>query len=128
MPKSAVISENPTEGAVVHSGINGINEEQLKGFVAEIEAEDAKIEAIMEQAKKDCQPFVDHIKAIKKAAAEADIQKKPFAAKLRERKLLRKASSVTDKLSEDDMSKFEEISQKLRDFDMPNVMDLFSWS
>jgi hypothetical protein len=41
MPKSAKIPENPTEGATVHSTVNGINETLLKGYVNSIEEEEA---------------------------------------------------------------------------------------
>lgn len=94
---------------------NGINEAQLKGFVAEIEDEQAKIDEIMGNAAVACQPHVDQIKAIKKEAAEAGIPKKPLGAKLRERGLRHKADRCREVLSEEQQSVFDEISQKLDD-------------
>lgn len=115
MPKSAKISDNPTEGATIHYIHNGMNEALLKGYVNSIEEEAAKIAAIMEAAAKQCQPHLDEIKAIKKAAAENGIPKKPLSAKLAERKLLRKAEHVADGLSDDQKDIFAEISLKLGD-------------
>lgn len=115
MPKSAVISEDVTIGATVHAAVNGINEEKLKGYVRSIEEEQASIEAIKAKAAADCQPHIDQIKEIKKAAAENDIPKKPLSAKLRERSLLRKAENVADDLSEDQKEIFLEVSLKLGD-------------
>jgi SpoVK/Ycf46/Vps4 family AAA+-type ATPase len=118
MPKSAKIPDDPTEGAVVHVAVNGINELLLKGYVTSIEAQDAEIKAIMDAAAKACQPFIDEIKAIKKAAAVNMIPKKPLNAKLAERKLLRKAEGVTDALNDDQKEIFAEISAKLGDLPM----------
>jgi len=52
MPKSAVIDEDETKGAKVHfaAGENGINEALLKGYVAEIDDEQAKIDEIYAEA------------------------------------------------------------------------------
>jgi type IV secretory pathway VirJ component len=124
MPKSAKFDENDTTGtATIHSVVNGINEALLKGYVESIEGENAKIEAIMEKARADCQPFVDEIKAIKKAAAENDIPKAPLSAKLRERALKRKADGCRTKLNEDQQSIFDEISAKLGDLPLFQHLD-----
>jgi len=124
MPKSAKIPDDPTEGATVHAAINGINEESLKGFVRAVEEQQGAIDAIMAKAKQDCQPYRDEIKAIKKAAAEADIPKKPFSAKIRERTLRRKADTVDAALSDEHKTIFAEISLKLDD--MPQFAGLDS--
>ena len=116
MPKSAVIPSDPTEGAVVHSAINGINEVLLKGYVSAIESEDAKMEEIMRKAREACEPHITEIKEIKKKAATNGIPKGPLSAKMRERKFLRKADSVSDILTEEQKDIFEEISAKLGDF------------
>lgn len=124
MPKSAKFDENDTTGAaIIHDAVNGINEALLKGYVESIEGEDAKIEAIMRKAQADCQPHVDEIKAIKKAAAENDIPKKPLSAKLKERSLLRKAEGVTSALSDEQKSIFDEISAKLGDLPLFKHLD-----
>ena len=94
---------------------NGINEGQLKQFVAEIDDEQAAIDEIMRNAQTACQPHLDRIKEIKKEAAEAGIAKKPLTAKLRERGLRRKADACRETLSEAQREIFDEISQKLGD-------------
>ncbi len=123
MPKSAKIPENPTEGATIHSIGNGMNETLLKGYVNSVEEEEAKINAIMAAAAKQCQPHIDEIKAIKKAAAENGIPKKPLNAKLAERKFLRKAEQVTDALNDDQKDIFAEISLKLGDLPLFQGLD-----
>lgn len=114
MPKRAKMKE---EGEVLAdlTKTNGINAEQLKGFVAEIEDEQAKIDEIMKNAAIAAQPHLDQIKAIKKEAAEAGIPKKPLAAKIRERGLRRKADACRETLSEEQRDIFDEISQKMDD-------------
>lgn len=118
MPRTAEIPDDPTDGATVHASVNGINEAALKAFIAEYEAEDDKINAIMADAEAACQPHRDRQKEIKTEAAEASIPKKPFAAKLRERALRRRAERVTDALSEDQKAIFAEISAKLGDMNL----------
>lgn len=61
---------------VVSMGHNKIDKGLVKSAVSEIEAEQARIDEIMEQAKADCQPFRDKIKEIKKQAAEEGLAKK----------------------------------------------------
>lgn len=123
MPRTAEIPDDPTDGAKVHASVNGIDEAALKGFVGEIEDESIKIEKIMSDAQAACQPHVDAIKAIKKAAAEAGIPKKPLSAKIRERSLLRRAEGVTDSLNDDQKSVFAEISAKLGDLPLFQNLD-----
>lgn len=118
MPKQASMPDDTTGEKVIHSTLNGMNEAALKGFVAEYEDEAGKIEEIMANAAAACQPHIDQQKAIKKAAAEAGIPKKPFSAKIRERSLLRRAEQVTDSLSEEQKSIFAEISAKLGDMNL----------
>ena len=114
MGRRSTLDDKPS---VVHEGVaeNGINESLLKGYVAEIEDELAKIDEIMDKATADCQPHVDQIKAIKKEAAEHGIPKKPLAAKIRERGLKRKADKCRDGLSAEQQEIFDEISIKLGD-------------
>ena len=119
MPRQAKLSDDALDGGTVHvSSVNGMNEAALKGFVAEHEYEQDRIDKIMSDAKAACQPHVDNQKAIRKAAAEAGIPKKPFAAKLSERTLRRKAERVTDKLSDAQKAIFAEISAKLGDMNL----------
>jgi len=124
MPRSAVIPDDATEGATVHSSVNGMNEAALKGFIAEIEDEKFKIDEIMRNAAQACQPHIDNIKEIKKSAEEAGIAKKPLNAKLRERSLKRKAEGCRETLSEAQRALFDEISQKLGDWNLfQNALD-----
>lgn len=119
MPRQAKLTDDATNGATVHAvAMNGMSEGALKGFVAEYEAEQEKIDAIMRDAQVACQPHIDQQKAIKKAAAEAGIPKKPFSAKIRERSLKRRAEAVTDSLSEEQKAVFAEISAKLGDWNL----------
>lgn len=125
MPKSAVIDEDETKGATVHfaAGENGINEALLKGYVAEIDDEQSKIDEIYAEADRKAQAYTDNIKAIKKAAAENGIPKKPLNAKLAERRDLRKAESRRETLSEDQREIFDEISAKLGDLPLFRKLD-----
>ena len=118
MPRTAEIPDDPTDGAKVHASVNGINEATLKAFIAEYEAEDDEINKIMSDAEAACQPHRDRQKEIKTEAAEASIPKKPFAAKLRERALRRRAERVTDALSDTQKAIFAEISEKLGDMNL----------
>jgi len=110
-----VISEDATEGATTHVAANGINEALLKQNVLEIEEEQDAIDAIMAEAQKKCQPHVDHIKAVKKRAAEDGIPKKPLAAALKKRTLLGKAEHVDKALNPGQRDIFSEIWSKLSD-------------
>jgi hypothetical protein len=114
MPRNAKPKD---EGQVLpdQTKTNGINAQQLKDFIASIEAEQEQIDEIMRNAQVACQPHVDQIKAIKKEAAENGIPKKPLSAKLRERGLRKKADSCRETLSEEQRETYDEISQKLDD-------------
>ena len=119
MPRTAKIDDDATNGATVHaSPVNGMNEGALKGFVSEYEHEQAQIDEIMDNAKAACQPHIDQQKAIAKAAAEAGVEKKPFRAKIRERALKRRAEGCRGTLSEAQQAIFDEISQKLGDWNL----------
>ena len=118
MPKQATMPDDTT-GAKVHvSPVNGMNEGALKGYVAEYEDEQAKIDKIKTDARMAIQPYIDQQKAIKKEAAEAGVPKKVFSAKIRERKLKRQAENVTDGFTEEQNALFAEISQKLGDMNL----------
>jgi len=119
MPRQAKINDDATDGATVHpAAMNGMSEGALKGFISEYEDEQGKIDDIMRDAKAACQPHVDQQKAIKKAAAESGIPKKPFGAKIRERSLKRRAEHVTDDLSEEQLAIFAEITAKIGDWNL----------
>lgn len=118
MPRTAEIPDNPTDGATIHSSVNGINEATLKAFISEYEDEQDQINKIMADAEAACQPHKDRQKEIKTEAAEASIPKKPFAAKIRERALRRRAEQVADALSETQKAIFAEISAKLGDMNL----------
>lgn len=119
MPRQAKLNDDAVDGGTVHAAaMNGMSEGALKGFISEYEAEQEKIDDIMRDAKAACQPYVDQQKAIKKAAAEAGVPKKPFSAKIRERSLKRRAERVTDGFSEEQNAIFAEISAKLGDWNL----------
>lgn len=114
MPRKAKLDGDGEAKVHASERTNGINEAQLKGFVAEAEDEQAKIDEIMRDAVVACQPHVDQIKAIAKAAAEdGGIPKKVFRAKLRERGLKRRADAVRGTLSAEQQDTFDEITVKL---------------
>ena len=94
---------------------NGINEGQLKQFVAVEEDEQAEIDQIMENARLACQPHKDRQKENRREATEAGIPKKAFSAKIRERRLRSRADACRETLSEAQREIFDEISQKLGD-------------
>jgi hypothetical protein len=121
MPRQAKLDDD----AQVHQDVsgNGINEQKLTDFVKSIEAESAEIDTIMADAAAACQPHIDQIKEIKKAAAEAGIAKKPLSAKLRERSLLRKADKCRNTLSEDQRDLFDEITKKLGELPLFQNLD-----
>lgn len=119
MPRQAKLSDDAVDGGKVHaSPVNGMNEAALKGFVSEFEHEQSLIDEIMDNAKAACQPHIDQQKAIAKAAAEAGVEKKPFRAKIRERALKRRADGCRGTLSEAQQAIFDEISQKLGDWNL----------
>ena len=115
MPKRATMDDDSKIHEDLTAKSNGINEAQLKGFVAEIEDELEKIEENNRLNAIANQPHLDRIKEIKTEAAEAGIPKKPLSAKLRERGLRRRADKCRETLSEEQISIFDEISQKLGD-------------
>lgn len=118
MPRTAEIPDDPTDGKTVHTSVNGMNEAALKAFISEYENEQDQINKIMADADAAAQPHRDRQKEIKTEAAEANIPKKPFAAKIRERAMRRKAERVTDALSETQKAIFAEISAKLGDMNL----------
>lgn len=113
MPKQATMPDDDKDVKVHVANSNSINEEALNGYVAEYEDEDAKIEEIMLNARKACQPHVDQKKAILKEAAEHGIDKVPFKAKLGERKDNRKAERRRSALNEKQQADFDAITAAL---------------
>jgi hypothetical protein len=99
---------------VIHKDLsNGFTKEAAIGFVSELEQEQQKIDDIMAEAKAKCQPHVDAIKAIKKAAATQGFEKKTFGASLSRRRHLLKAQSVTNSLNDEQKDKFSQIEMFL---------------
>lgn len=124
MPKRAEMKdEGQVHQDLTADRTNGINEQQLKDFVDQYEAELIEIDTIMENARVAAQPHNDQCKAIAKAAAEAGIEKKAFKAKIRERALKRKAERVTDSLSERQKDIFAEITLKLGELPLFRGLD-----
>jgi hypothetical protein len=79
---------------------NGMDAAVLNETIEAVEEHLAAISKINADAKVACQPHIDQIKALKKAAAEAGIPKKPLSAKIRQRGLLRRAEKVAASLSD----------------------------
>ena len=107
--------ENETDDGEVIAGRNGFDKDEVQSFVDRVENVDAKIDEIMEKAKKDCQPHRDDIKEIKNDASDEGLAKKPFNALLRRRKLLRKAEAVEDALNEQQKDDFIHMAHALGD-------------
>jgi hypothetical protein len=121
MPRTAKVEDGDKgEGQVLPDLSNEFNDVMLKGFVADMEGEQALIEKIMENARVACQPHVDRMKEIAKEAAECGIEKKAFKAKLRERALERKAATCRATLSERQQEVFDRMTGMLPD-------DLFAY-
>jgi hypothetical protein len=123
MPKTANIDEEASEKTVHAARDNGVDEKKLKSFIIEYEACEAKIDEINEAAVKKCQPHKDEQKRIAKQAAQDGMTKEVFAAKLRERKHLRKAQLVTISLNPGQRDLFDEFTQKLTDLELFEVIE-----
>lgn len=128
MPKTADFSDRDGEDGKILEDVGGVignsyTEEELKGFIAEYEAEQGKIDAIMQEAQVKCQPFVDQMKEIAKAAAERGIEKKAFKAKITQRAYQAKAERVREKLSQRQQEVFDDISAKLGDLPLFERLD-----
>lgn len=95
MPRKA--KSDDTEGKVIQL-TNALKPDQVKPFVDRVEQSQADIDAIMEKARKNCQPFRDGIKEIIKEAAEAGLEKKIFRAVISKRRKLRNAEAAYDHL------------------------------
>lgn len=97
-------------GKKVHAGRNGYDAKKLTGYCEEIEGQQAKIDAIMQEAKDKCAPMREEITAIKKAANENDgIPRREFNAVLQVRKLDRKSEQVRETLSEEQQDEFDQM-------------------
>lgn len=119
MPRTAKVDESDRAEGAIHPDLsNDFNDSLLKGFVADMEGEQAAIDKIMELARINCQPHVDRMKEIAKEAAECGLEKKAFKAKLRERSLERKAHMCRAVLSERQQEVFDRMSGMLIDDDL----------
>lgn len=106
-------ADKPAKASKVVAGING---EQLAEFIEAIDAEQARIDAIMAKAQEDCAPMRDEIAKIKKNAAEAGLPKTEFATVLRARRLDALRAKVADKLDKDQRSNYDRMQEALGEF------------
>ena len=106
-------ADKPAKASKVVAGIDG---EQLADFLAKIDAEQARIDAIMAKAQEDCAPMRDEIAKIKKHAAEAGLPKTEFNTVLRARRLDTLRAKVADKLSKDERSNYDLMQEALGEF------------
>jgi hypothetical protein len=116
-PKKAAKGEPQVDeetGKTVHATVNGYDSDVVESLVDEIEAEQAKIDAIMDDAKAKCATHSDAIKDLKKAANEEHgIPRKEFNAILSKRRYLQKAENADAKLSDEQKSEFMKLEEAL---------------
>jgi len=122
MPGKAKKAKAGSEGATILPAVNGMDEAKVRSYISSIELEELEIREIDLAADKKKQPHKDEIARLKKEAAKAGIPKAPLGAKLRERKFLHKAATVTVPLNEGEREMFEEIGAK--SVDLPYLTDI----
>ena len=98
---------------VTSIGHNTIAAAKFEPFIGRHENEQAEIDKIMAQARKDCQPHRDNQKTIKDEAADAGFRKQPFNAVLKERKLIRKANEIRAKLADEQKDDYDQMKHAL---------------
>lgn len=98
-------------------GHNGYDAEKMWPYIAEIEASDRMIEAIMDKARDDAEPHRQAIAdQVKKAAEDGGFPKTEFKTMLRMRKLERKLAGVDGKLHDDEKMNFAMMKKALGDY------------
>lgn len=95
------------------SGTKIIDGKKLLSFLKRVETVKGTINAIMDEAAKECQPHRDDIKNIVKEAAEAGFPKKLFKTKLKERRLQDDLENITDQLDKDQKEEYDLFSHAL---------------
>ena len=98
----------------VAAGHNGYDGAALQRFIDRIEALQADIDQIMDDAKAKCQPLRDDIKEVKDEACDAvGVTKKVLNAVIRQRRLKFRAEHVRDKLDEDQQESYDQVRHAL---------------
>lgn len=98
---------------VTSIGQNTIAAAKFEPFIERFEEEQAAIDKIMDQAKKDCANHREGQKTIKDEAADAGFRKQPFNAVLKERKLIRKANEIRAKMADDQTDDYDQMKHAL---------------
>lgn len=115
MPRKAKIDDNG-EGETIHTsmpGSNGFDGQRLGEFIRRVEACQAEIDSVMQDAKDACASHRDDIAAIKKEAAEAGFSKTEFSAVLRKHRLEKKLEHVADSLDSEQKETYEQMLESL---------------
>lgn len=90
------------------SNTNGFDKKKSKQYIAAIEEQDAKIDAIMADAKDKCEPYRKTIREHKKEARQVlDVPADVLNATLSQRKSLRKAAAARNGMSDDHQAVFD---------------------
>lgn len=110
------MNDNVTPGP----GHNQKDWEEASPYVARYENLQDKIDAIMADAREKCRPHRDGQKDVKTEAADAGFHKKPFAALIKRRKLIRKANEVEKGLTPEQQEDYESLCAALGELaDLP---------
>lgn len=106
---------NDDDGKVVKLNAEK-NIDRIQEAIETVETTQAKIDAIMAEAKKRCRPHVEEIKSTKKAMAQIGIPSAVFGATLRQRRMFEKAANIPNTLTETMRDDFIAIQEGLGDF------------
>ena len=104
-----------TSNAEPGPGHNGVDGDKLSAFVERAENLQGDIDATMDEAKKECQPYRDDIKELKKEVAKAGFPKREFGAVLKARRLARQAEGVRTKLDDNQKDLYDLMRHALGD-------------
>lgn len=116
MPRRARIKDQTDDDKpplAARPGHNGVNGQKLQGYIDEVEAEQAKIDAHSEGAKKKSLPHRERIKEIKKEAAEDGFSAKEFNAVIRKRRLEAKIDMIRERLDEPQQDVYDQLLHAL---------------
>ncbi len=102
----------PAEG----DNSEAFNGEKYLQYVETIEAEQAKIDAIMDAAKKKAQPHKEKINEFKKDAHNDGFRRRPLNLTLAERRNRRREKAKAAKLNDDQRSEYDRMVKALGAF------------
>lgn len=95
---------------------NGFNGRAMMDYIAEIEAEQAMIDAIMQKARDDAEPRRQEIAKLIKAAADDGFPKTEFKLILKERRLKEKLATLDKTLDDGEKANFVAMKAALGPF------------